>query len=209
MCSTRRTRSSSNSASTACVSCRRPAPGSASTICSSDCRGRSCNDRFRKSRIACAAESAIAGERSRATRIARAADLYEVSAAPKHAQPSPLHLPKILGHKPAVDLRIDETTFCAVAAEERSSAKREATIVFASRLEMIEQFFFDADGRATLAHTVGRENGPAECARIVVEIAGERAAADENRAQRCGRAQLRTHQIVYLRWNERRECRVR
>jgi len=53
-----------------------------------------------------------------------AADLHEVSAAPKHAQPSPLHLSKILGDKPAVDLRIDKTIFCAVAAEERSSPKR-------------------------------------------------------------------------------------
>src|SRR5438874_703610 len=73
-----------------------------------------------------------------------AADLHEISAAPKHAQPSPLHLPKIFGDQPAVDLRVDETIFCAVAAEERSSAKREAAIVFASRFEMIEQFFFDA-----------------------------------------------------------------
>jgi len=74
---------------------------------------------------------------------------------------------------------------------------------------MIEQFFFDADRRATLAHAIRREHRPAECARIVVEIAGERAAADENRAQRCGRAQLRTHQIVHLRRYERRESRVR
>src|SRR5205807_1383114 len=81
------------------------------------------------------------------------------------AQRAPVDFAEVAGDEPAVDFRIDQTLFGCVAGEERRTAKCEAAVDFAARVEVIEQHIFDGDRRAAFAHSVGGQHGPAAAAR--------------------------------------------
>src|SRR5262249_10244129 len=112
-----------------------------------------------------------------------AADLGEVTPAPKNAEESAVDLAEVIRDEPSVDLRIDESVFRPIAGEERWTAKREPAVLLTPRLQMREQRPFDSDRRATFAHSVRRQHGPSESARLLLQLRIERSATDENRAQ--------------------------